>query len=213
MSDQKIMDQTTPHPTFEQLEAWQRRTLDPARLLEVDRHLSGCAGCRRGLLARVGAPSLPEEVRAMPEPLHLAYEQLSGYVDGTLSPGQREQVDAHTFICASCKRELGDLERFELQLSNVPVAEPVLGVSWFQRIVAFFEAPGRAREFGLAFGAIIAGIFAMLHANHAQKSGGGSGAEAQLIHLGVNAHPGFALGGLLLIVAGAAYMLHSALKK
>lgn len=47
---------------------------------------------------------------------HLTYEQLSGYVDNTLSPAQRTEVDAHTVRCAACAADLAHLTDFARQV-------------------------------------------------------------------------------------------------
>ena len=83
----------------------------------ADRHLSACGSCRRALLARVGPVRLPEELAEMQEPLHPSYEQITAYIDGALSGADKERVEGHTFICASCSREIADLKRLDARLA------------------------------------------------------------------------------------------------
>jgi anti-sigma factor RsiW len=212
------------HLSAEQVEAYQRHTLSPDDLLAVDRHLGGCAGCRRVLLSRRSAVALSEVLSDLPdglvEPLHPEYEQLSAYVDGRLTQSEAQRIEGHTFLCASCSEEILTLRQLDARLAATPVvitaqvavkrpaAEPELSLG--QRIAQFFAHPGRGRGFGLAFGAIIAGFFIMFQADRTLRSGAaGGGVEDQLVHPATSAHPVFALGGFLLIAAGAAYVLYN----
>jgi hypothetical protein len=57
------------HPSETQIEAYARRTLDPAELLDVDDHLAGCGECRSRAAARAGVDAGVAEVsRALRQP-------------------------------------------------------------------------------------------------------------------------------------------------
>ena len=193
-------------------------SLPPDEFVSIDRHLKGCANCRQLALARVPAGSirLPEEVLAIKEPLHLSYEEISSYVDGSLAGGQKDRVEAHAFLCESCGREIADLKRLDQQwAAEIPekLAEPE-GVSIFQRIASFFATPWRVREFGLALGAIVAGTLVIFQADRSSRAPApASGEAAKLMYIGASGHSGFALGGLLLIVAGLVFLGYSMRKK
>lgn len=206
------------HPRPEQLDQYRSHSLPPDEFVSIDRHLKGCANCRQLALARVPAGSirLPEEVLAIKEPLHLSYEEISSYVDGSLAGGQKDRVEAHAFLCESCGREIADLKRLDQQwAAEIPekLAEPE-GVSIFQRIASFFATPWRVREFGLALGAIVAGTLVIFQADRSSRAPApASGEAAKLMYIGASGHSGFALGGLLLIVAGLVFLGYSMRKK
>ena len=140
---------------------YQSKSLAVQELQAAGRHLGECGTCRRVLLARIGPVPLPEELAEMPEVLHLSYEQITGYIDGQLSGPDKEKVEAHVFICASCSREIDDLRKLDTQLATpaVEVKPEVSKLSLWQKITNAFKVPGGVPRFGLAFGAIVLGMF------------------------------------------------------
>src|SRR5579884_261143 len=113
-----------PHLTDEQIQAYRERVLGARDLLEISEHLGGCESCR----ARVAAPEkiasavrmVKAALRTEAEGVHLAYDEMEAYVDGTLFASRRSGVEAHARGCRSCAaslRELGDLRR-ELEGSS-----------------------------------------------------------------------------------------------
>ena len=202
------------HLNDEVMRKYRTHTLAVEDLRAADRHLSSCSACRRVLLARMGPLRLPEELAEMVEPLHLSYEQITAYIDGALTGGEKELVEAHTFLCASCSREIADLKRLDQQLATPIASETrVVGpsVSTLARVRRFFAAPGRVREFGLAFGAIVAGFFLLFRAG--EGSGEGDRNAARIMHLGASGHAGLNLGGFLLLIAGVSYIAYSLWRK
>jgi anti-sigma factor RsiW len=155
---------------------------------------------------------LPEEIAAMPEPLHLSYEQMTAYIDGGLGGAEKDMVESHTFLCTACSREIADLKRLDMQLAapaeEVKAAEPKMSLG--QRIAEFFAVPGRVRELGLALGAIVAGLFLFQ-----ARSGTGavSPSSTHLWHLGAGATSSLHLGGYALVIGGIAYIAYSLLRK
>jgi anti-sigma factor RsiW len=205
------------HLHEEILTKYQTRRLAADELQAVDRHLSGCGICRRVLLARIGPVTLPVEVTTMAEPLHLSYEQISAYVDGVVAGADKDRVEAHTFLCASCSREIADIRRLELRLTAAAAearTAVVPSLSFTERIARFFAVQGRRREFGLAVGAIVAGFFMLYQADKTTQEGSqGGGDAARLIHLGTSGHPGLNLGGFLLLTAGIGYIVYRLLRR
>jgi predicted anti-sigma-YlaC factor YlaD len=202
------------HLNEEMMQKYQTHRLAVEELRAADRHLSSCGTCRRILLARMGPLRLPEELAEVVEPLHLSYEQITAYIDGALTGADKELVEAHTFLCASCSREIADLRRLDQQLAAPAATETkavVPSVSITGWVRQFFAAPGRVREFGLAFGAIVAGFFLLFQAG--QGGGEGGGSAARIMHLGAPGHAGLNLGGFLLLTAGVGYIAYSLWKK
>lgn len=211
----------SPHLTEDQMGLYQKRALAPEELRLADRHLYGCGRCRRTLLARMGPIALPDEARDMPEPVHLEYEQLTAILDGSLSAEDKRQADSHLFLCGSCSRELEGLRRLDAQLAVVPAPAqkavqkakvPAKPIS--QRLAEFFQVPGRVRDFGLALGAMAAGILVLIRASYVATSAtGGNGAAARLLMPTAHGHPGLGMGGILLLLLGAGYLWYSLRRK
>jgi tetratricopeptide (TPR) repeat protein len=116
------------HLTDEQVGRYCDRRMRVAELLAVDVHLAECAMCR-GRLAE--AMHLAEKVASLrgdleavdAEPNHLSFEQLAGYVDGSLEPTDCEIVDGHIEWCDLCRREVEDLAAFRAAMASRPRAE------------------------------------------------------------------------------------------
>jgi hypothetical protein len=200
------------HLNDETMLRYQEHRLAVDELRAADRHMISCGNCRRVLLSRMGPVPLPDEISDLPEPLHLSYEQITSYIDNQLSAPEKDRVDAHLFLCASCNREIEGLRKLDLQLaapvaSTVPVPEPAVPFS--RRIAQFFAMPGRAREFGVAFGALIIGILLF----QAGNGNAGSSPVTAILRLGAESHAGLHLGGYVLVVAGIAYAAYSLLRK
>ena len=202
---------------------YQERELATEDLRKADKHLTVCGRCRRNLLAQMGPVALPEDARQMPEPLHLSYEQIAGYLDGSLTAMQKRQAESHLFLCASCSRELKGLKGFDARMAASPAApqkavqaavKVQAEVPFTRRMAEFFRVPGRIRDFGLAFGAMAAGILVLIQANYVTTPGtGGSGDAARLLMPSVHGHPGLGMGGILLLFLGAGYLWYSLRRK
>jgi anti-sigma factor RsiW len=142
------------HLSLSQVRAYVRGALHPSTLVGIDDHLEACAACRAALAresdASFGAEAFARALAApevRPESPHLGFEHLRGAVDGTLTPFDREWVDAHLALCAMCLEELRDLERFAVTLPArpKPKPEPVpASVSDDPALTAFTPTPPRA---------------------------------------------------------------------
>src|SRR5690242_20591829 len=95
-----IVTGETEHPGAEILARYQQRQLPPAEILSVGDHLAACEACRQALAdpARL-ASAVTATVAAVGEPeppeFHLDDDHLAGYLDGTLSPVDRELAEGH----------------------------------------------------------------------------------------------------------------------
>lgn len=226
MSSPTRANPETPHLTEEQMLLYQNRALAVEDLLSADRHLGSCGRCRRIMLARMGPVPLPREVEHISEPLHLSYEQIAKFLDGTLTAAEKARAEAHFFLCAGCSRELEGLKRLDMQLVAAPASSPAqvqspgqtskapAVVPFTRRIAEFFAVPGRIRDFGLAFGAMAAGLLVMIQANYVTNPAvGGSRDAARLLMPDAHGHPGLGMGGIVLLFLGAGYLLYSLRRK
>ena len=119
------------HLSLSQVRAYVRGALHPSTLVGIDDHLEACAACRAALAresdASFGAEAFAKALAASEsraESPHLTFEHLRGVVDETLSPIDREWVDAHVTLCVMCAEELQDLERFAATLPGRPKPVP-----------------------------------------------------------------------------------------
>lgn len=201
------------HLSAEVMRKYQAHSLAVNELRTADRHLRDCGRCRRVLLARMGPLRMPEEVETLTGPLHLSYEQITAYIDGALENEEMAFVEAHTFLCPSCSREIADLRRLEARLvtAAVEVREGAPKRSFTDRIVRFFGTPGHVRGVGLAFGAVVAGIFLLLQAGRGGSEG--SGTAARIVHPGAEMYTGMHLGGYVLVAAGITYLAYIVWRK
>ncbi len=121
------------HLSLSQVRAYVRGALHPSTLVGIDDHLEMCAACRATLAresdASFGAEAFAKALAApesRSESPHLTFEHLRGAVDETLSPIDREWVDAHVALCVMCAEELHDLERFAATMPGRPKPAPPL---------------------------------------------------------------------------------------
>ena len=148
---------------------------------------------------------------------------------------QKRQAESHLFLCASCSRELEGLKQLDAQMAESPAqaqeavqgarasvsvrrtvqpAKASAATPFTLRMAEFFRVPGRIRDFGLAFGAMAAGILVLIQANYVTTPGtGGSGDAARLLMPSVHGHPGLGMGGILLLLLGAGYLWYSLRRK
>ena len=129
------------HLSAEHLMRYCQKRLSPAELLEVDQHLTLCSVCRAQLQATGPPPQFWSDWQEW-HPLgsdHLSYEQLEAYVDNQIDEIDREIVEGHTTVCASCARELRDLQTFATGL-KAP-APPPQRSSWWTVLAAVWSMP------------------------------------------------------------------------
>lgn len=198
------------HLNEEWIRKYQSKSLAVQELQAAGRHLRECATCRRVLLARIGPMRLPEELAEIPEALHLTYDQITGYIDGRLSGPDKEQVESHAFICTSCSREIDELRKLDAQLaaSAAQVKPELQKPSLWERIAREFRVSGGAARFGLAFGAIVLGMFLSFPGVRTAGSLADHGNEF-VLHFREGLH----LGGYALLIGGVLYILYRLLRR
>lgn len=115
----------TAHLSDEQIRAYRARSLAATELLRVSEHIVGCESCRARIVSPAEAAARVRAVRALLHeetgPVHLSYEQIETYVDGTMGRDDTSTVEAHARECRSCAADLSEIGglRRELEVSRV----------------------------------------------------------------------------------------------
>ncbi len=213
------------HLTREEIKGYWDRMTGANALVKADRHLAGCAVCRNELHRTMSAPALPALVAEMPEPVHLSYEEMTGYIDAKVDATAREGVEEHVAICRSCAKELKELQAFDTRLAHemnpVVVEERVIetGPGWFeqmrQAIAEFFATPARLGFAGGGIGLMLLGIFSLLQI---QKLGTGAdqkGAQvmAHITLFSAAENPHLFYGGFIVVGLGLLALVYGLLKR
>ena len=103
------------HPTFQQLNLYQRRALGPDLFLSIHRHVSACPKCFEQCSAQ---PRVKEDYATLlaallpapdEEAYHLTKAQLAGYVRRNLDDLTIELADSHLEVCAECTQTVKEL--------------------------------------------------------------------------------------------------------
>ena len=219
-SDSTIRQQGR-HLTPEQIHDYQSTALPLDELVSIYRHLDECGPCRRTLRFEIGEIQIPAEALAIPEPLHLSYEELVAFMDQKADETAKEHAEAHLFLCSACSRELEGLERLEKQLSVekpaealvAPAKKTVNAVGLRERIARLFAVPGIEWQLGYGLVAIMAGILVLYRANMGVGAAAGASGAARVFAPISQTPSGLGLGGIVLVGGGVAYLLYLLFKK
>jgi hypothetical protein len=121
------MSSDTRHLEPDEIAGYERRTLAPAHLLDVDDHLARCGRCRQMVadearLSQAAAAirrdlSTTGTVESVEHPTH---EQFASYVDGDLESVEGELLEAHLEGCAFCAEDVADLRALRSSSSHWP---------------------------------------------------------------------------------------------
>jgi hypothetical protein len=103
----------THHLSQEQIARYLRRQGSSSEAAETETHIAECAECQRHILSERNSEGFQNtDLRQG----HFTYAALEAFVDGTLSPQQRETLLAHSARCQTCAAELRDLQAFRGEL-------------------------------------------------------------------------------------------------
>jgi hypothetical protein len=208
------MQAESQHLTRAELEAYGAKSLAAAQLLSADRHLGSCGVCRHELWAAVVPPPLPALLPDAERPLHLRYEEMTAYIEAALDEQTRERAEQHMLICASCSREVRELQAFDLRVERELQAQAIapppptwLEQGW-QSLKSFLASPQRLRYATAGFAAMLLGVFMMLQV---RVSGNGISSARSMEHVArvsASPHAGLVYGGLLLAISGLLVLLY-----
>ena len=143
------------------MEAYRNRTASPEQLLAINDHIFECDQCFRLV-------DSPEKVQAAYEAVnkyvllgveHLDYDQVEGYVDGTLDVEKRESVAVHIEDCKECAREVREIAELKARIEADVKSRTTLG-----KLAAFLKMPVNLFAVGLAVFTIVLAIVFWAHA-------------------------------------------------
>jgi len=144
------------------MEAYRNRTASPEQLLAINDHIFECDQCFRLV-------DSPEKVQAAYEAVnkyvllgveHLDYDQVEGYVDGTLDVEKRESVAVHIEDCKECAREVREIAELKARIEADVKSRTTLG-----KLAAFLKMPVNLLTVGLAFLVIVCVLVFWAHAH------------------------------------------------
>ena len=127
------------HLSNEQIHAYRQRSLLGKELLDISEHIGTCEACR----ARLVSPAeRADRIRTFKlslqaEPVHLSYEEVEAYVDGTMAAADRTAAEAHTRACRTCATDLHEILalRRELEPIRAVLLEPERRAGFWKRLM------------------------------------------------------------------------------
>src|SRR4051812_12416818 len=105
---------SAPHVGASEIERFRRRTLAGDELVAFAEHLDRCERCRQRVAdsGDAAASGMLLEAGLGLSDRHPSEEDIHGYVNGTVDPERRADIQLHLEHCASCADEIRDLDRF-----------------------------------------------------------------------------------------------------
>ena len=122
------------HLSDRQIEKFISRKLPPSDVLMVDDHLAACDICMQKAQANRSTVDLREMLSASTENEHLSYEQMSGFVDNSLTEPEQLIVDVHRRACEECSSEIVNLRKLHDELI---AAAPIKDRRWLGGLFAY----------------------------------------------------------------------------
>jgi len=113
----------TEHISTSQMKRFCVRVLPVGESTAIAEHLSGCSSCHEQFTETLRSlrGSAPRKFTLAPEFWfryeHVDYEQLVSIADDTLDATEREILDIHLKVCASCKEDIRSFLEFRNQLA------------------------------------------------------------------------------------------------
>jgi hypothetical protein len=137
----------TEHLSTKTLERFHQHALTTMDRSLIYDHVLSCEECRKQIVsAEIEAVAL-ENLSAdllsegKQESLHLDYETIESYVDGTLDTSARNQIAAHLKVCSTCSAEISDLSESLAAMTNTAATVGKNKVSVRQKIQSFVRTP------------------------------------------------------------------------
>jgi hypothetical protein len=137
----------TEHLSTKTLERFHQHALTTMDRSLIYDHVLSCEECRKQIvspeievvaLETLSADLLSEKVE---EALHLDYETIESYVDGTLDTSGRNQIAAHLNVCSTCSAEVSDLRESLAAMTDTAAIGGKNRVSLRQKLQGFVRPP------------------------------------------------------------------------
>jgi hypothetical protein len=154
------------HLTTRDIEACRAGKLAAEQVPYVYDHLAACESCGRLIGGaeplRQTLDGWRDEFTAEP-PEHIAYEQLTAYIEQSLDGPERELIDSHLQVCEPCAAEARDLLLFSAEFKAATVNQATTNglprqaagqtpaPTFWQRVAAYWDARGYAIALQVAF--------------------------------------------------------------
>ncbi len=117
------------HLDGEQIAQLLAKRLESDSLIVALHHLESCDSCRASVNMKASVParsqSLQASLKTEAQSQHLSYEQLVGFVEGTLRSNEQPELSAHLDWCSACVEEINSLQELQCSLANVPPLHPM----------------------------------------------------------------------------------------
>src|SRR5216684_625553 len=114
----------TEHITKSRMQRFRVRALPVGELAAIARHLDVCPSCNHQLTEMLRSRRGPEPLKITLAPEfqfrheHVDYEQLVRLADKAMDAPEREMLDVHLKVCASCQEDVRSFLAFQEQIDK-----------------------------------------------------------------------------------------------
>jgi hypothetical protein len=132
----------TDHITTSRMQRFSVRALPPSELTSIAKHLDVCPSCHEQFteMLRSRRGSRPLKITLAPEfqlrNEHVDYDQLVRLADSRMDATEREMLDVHLKVCASCQEDVRSFLALREEIDNETETAPT----------AFVEEPTREKR-------------------------------------------------------------------
>lgn len=120
-----------------EIDAFLRRELDAARLLQFTDHIAECETCRDKIARRqdltAAKNNIEQDLQRIAD--HVAEEDLQQYVSGKLGIARIAEIDRHLIRCAQCTEEIRDLRNFVTSLPSAASSQSARRLEYIGALV------------------------------------------------------------------------------
>lgn len=137
----------TEHLSTKTLERFHQHALTTMDRSLIYDHVLSCEECRKQIVSpeieAVALENLSADLlsEGKQESLHLDYETIESYVDGTLDTSGRNQIAAHLNVCSTCSAEVSDLRESLSAMTDTAAIGGKNRISLRQKLQGFVRPP------------------------------------------------------------------------
>src|SRR6266702_4554894 len=156
----------TEHITTSRMQRFRVRALPVSELTSISEHLDVCPSCNQQFteMLRSRRGSEPLNITLAPEfqlrHEHIDYEQLVRLANKTMEASEREILDVHLKVCASCQEDVRSFLAFREQIDNEtkPASTAIVEESTWEKRPSFAWWRGLAWKPAYAAAVVLIGI-------------------------------------------------------